>query len=102
MLAKQMLEALVDYDAWATERVLEQVAHLSQEQLDAATEHGRGSVRAILFHTTAAMDIWQHTLTHGRRPDTLRDAAKCVTVDDLRAYSSGHQPGRPRRACATV
>jgi uncharacterized damage-inducible protein DinB len=86
MLGKAMLEALLAYDVWATDKLLAQAAGLTAEELDAPTQYGRGSIRAILFHATGAFDVWQHVLAHGSYPATWRRLEACVTVDDLAAY----------------
>ena len=86
MLGKAILESLIAYDAWATERIFGQAAQLTQEQLDAPTQYGRGSIRQILFHATGALDLWQHVLAEGRYPASWRRLDDCVTADDLTAY----------------
>jgi uncharacterized damage-inducible protein DinB len=88
MLGKAMMESLLAYDAWAMEKLLEQAAGLTQEQLDAPTQYGRGSIRAILFHSVGAMELWSHVLARGAYPSRRRRLEEHVTVEDLRAYAS--------------
>ena len=86
MLGKAMLETMIAYDAWASAKLFEQAAALTQEQLDAPTQYGRGSIRQILFHATGAMEMWAHALAHGHYPRTWRRLDECVTVADLSAH----------------
>jgi uncharacterized damage-inducible protein DinB len=86
MLGKTMLETLIAYDLWATEKLIDQARGLSAEQLDAPTQYGRGSIRQILFHATGALEVWAHVLAEGRYPTAWRKLEECVSVDDLAAY----------------
>ena len=87
MLGKAMLESLLAYDAWAMEKLLAQAAGLTQEQLDAPTQYGRGSIRQLLFHSVGALEVWATVLATGSRPAQRRSRDAFPTLDDLRGYA---------------
>lgn len=87
MLGKAMLDALIAYDAWGMNKLFDQAASLTEEQLDEPTQYGRGSIRQILFHTVGAMEVWSHVLAHNAYPTRRRQLDEFVTVDDLRGYA---------------
>lgn len=87
MSGKAMLESLLAYDAWAMEKLFAQAAALTQEQLDAPTQYGRGSIREILFHSAGAMEVWATVLATGSRPAQRRPVEAFPTLDDVRRYA---------------
>lgn len=57
-MTKQEILTLFDYDAWATDRVLETVAALTEEQYTKDLGSSFGGVRGTLVHTYGAQWIW--------------------------------------------
>lgn len=81
------LLSLLDYDAWATARVLDAAAALSDEQLNRPDGALDRSVRRLLTHAISAQLFWTAQLRGEPRPSTPdpSDAAA------LRAFAAAAQ-----------
>lgn len=53
------ITTLVDYNYWATKRILVQSAHLTPEQFAAAPNAHTNSLRGTLAHTLGAERLWR-------------------------------------------
>ena len=71
MLAKEILISLIDYDDWATTRLLELAARLPLEQLLAPAEVNHGSLHALLFHILRTNYLWRSLIHTGKQPPKL-------------------------------
>lgn len=74
MLAKEILLTLMDYDDWATGRVLELAAKLPTEQARAPADTNHGSLHGMLFHIIRATYLWRNTIQNGQPPQPLQIA----------------------------
>lgn len=77
------IHTLLDYDAWATDRILTQAAKLTPEQFTTAPSATMPGVRQILAHTLMAQLLWRTRFQTGTsnlsvRPEDFPD------VDTLR------------------
>jgi uncharacterized damage-inducible protein DinB len=89
--ARDMLVSLVDYDAWASDRLLDAAAALSAEQLNAPRGAPERTVRQLLIHATATMVFWSSMLRGQPRPSI--DADALADVPALRAWADGVRAG---------
>jgi uncharacterized damage-inducible protein DinB len=53
------VRVLYDYTYWATEKILETVAHLSEAQFNEDLPNGVGSIRVTLVHMLSGHWIWR-------------------------------------------
>lgn len=53
-----ILDRLLEHDAWTTQAVLRRCASLSDEELDRPLGIGPGSVRGTLIHVIRNMEVW--------------------------------------------
>lgn len=84
---KDTLVSLVDYDAWATHRVLDAAARLTNEQFNAAAGAPERTVRQLLIHPLGTMAFWRAMLLGQERPDTSGGGLDDVAA--IRAWSDG-------------
>ena len=63
MLGLDMITAEFGYDAWANRKLLAIAAELSDEQLDAPTGYGHGSIRGTLQHLVRVQWWWRAVIT---------------------------------------
>ena len=56
---------LLDFEDWATHRLFDACADLSDEQLDRELEMGLGTIRKPLMHDIGAMIGWTSVLEDG-------------------------------------
>jgi uncharacterized damage-inducible protein DinB len=93
------LTFLLDFDAWATERVFSRTQSLSDADFSAAPGPGHAVPRATLLHIVSGMRVWRGRL-QGAAPNTPvpeSDADTPVAVHDrwrtehaaVRAYVAG-------------
>lgn len=75
---------LLDYNYWATERVLTAAAHLSDAQFVASTGFSLGSLRDILVHMLSAEWIWRMRCQEGISPIALLAREDYATLDSVR------------------
>lgn len=59
MLGKTILTTAAGYHRWATERILDGAAQLSDEQYRAPGAHGARSVHDTLFHMLRVDNVWR-------------------------------------------
>jgi uncharacterized damage-inducible protein DinB len=72
MLAKEILLTLIDYDDWATGRVLELAAGISAEQAQAPAETNHGCLHSLLFHIIRTTYLWRNLMQSGSPPEPLQ------------------------------
>ena len=84
MLAKEILLTLIDYDDWATVRIMELAAELPPEQLHAPAEASHGSLHALLFHIVRTTNLWRCLLQTGQPPAESLQIAKFPDVSALK------------------
>jgi len=53
------IDALFEYDAWATDRIIAQAAKLTHEQFTTAASAALPGVRQLLAHTLMAQMLWR-------------------------------------------
>lgn len=76
---------LLDFEHWATHRMLDACAGLTDDQLDREFEMGLGTLRRNLAHNIGAMIGWTCVL-EGREPEFPPDAEDDPpSIDRLRA-----------------
>ena len=111
------LLSLIDYDAWATARVIDAAARLSPARLDEPSANPDWTVRAGLAHVLDASAYWLGQMERRRAPDidgamlpdieAMHETAGRVSVA-LRAFVAGlsaddlarevmRRPGAPTR-----
>ena len=73
-----LLDRMLDHDTWATERIFEHAASLTDEQLDQPFALGHGSLRATLSHHTAAIAFWTAQMTSQPIPSSDPDPTASV------------------------
>lgn len=71
-----LLDRLLDHDAWTTRRMLASAARLTDEELDREFDLGLRTVRATFQHIVRNMEIWTDLMAGGAiRPDGGNDPA---------------------------
>jgi len=78
-----LLDRLLEHDAWTTGQLLERCRDLSDEELDRRFEIGHRSVRATLHHIIFNMEVWAALMagaetaevTASRREQSVADLA---------------------------
>jgi uncharacterized damage-inducible protein DinB len=78
------IETLLHYSFWANDQVLDGVARLSREQLQAPLRPGWLSPLEVLVHILAAERIWLSRL-QGQSPNRLLTTDDIRNLEDLRA-----------------
>ena len=78
---KADISLLFGYNAWAWDRVLEQVAKLTREQYEAPAPTPQGSLRATLVHALAAELVWPQR-AEGESPGRL------LSVEDVPTFAA--------------
>jgi uncharacterized damage-inducible protein DinB len=58
MLTLDLLDRLLEHDAWTTRRVLEFAGTLSEEQLDQDFDIGHRTVRETVIHMIDNIEVW--------------------------------------------
>lgn len=76
---------LFDYNYWATARVLNSAAHLSEGQFTAPARLSHGSVRGTLAHTLATEIVWRLRCQEGISPVALPGESEFPTLELLRS-----------------
>ena len=75
---------LLDFEHWATHRMLDACAGLTDDQLDREFEMGLGTLRKNLVHNTGAMIGWTSVL-EGREPEFTFDfGSDAPSIDRIR------------------
>jgi uncharacterized damage-inducible protein DinB len=69
-----LLDRLLDHDAWATRVVLDLCDRLSDEQLDHPFDIGHQSVRRTFVHMIHNIDVWTAAMTGHAEPRAPRHA----------------------------
>lgn len=69
MDAAELLRGMAAYNTWANHHILDFAERLSDGQLDAPTENGRGNLRQTLYHVLSVEWSWRTVLETHRRPD---------------------------------
>ena len=77
------INALFDYDAWATDRILAQAAKLTPEQFTTAASAAPTGVRQLLAHTLMAQLLWRTRFETGTS-DVVVGAEDVADVAALR------------------
>ncbi|MCO6450071.1 MAG: DinB family protein [Caldilineales bacterium] len=78
------IRLLYEYNAWATDRILQAAAGLSQEQYVASSSSSWGSIAETLTHAFEAEHIWRVRCQEGRSPTSMGTAADYPDVASLR------------------
>ncbi len=76
MLTFDLLDRLLEHDAWTTRRVLEFAQALTDEQLDHNFDIGHQTVRETLQHVIGNIEVWTDLMTARpvRRMPTTRQS----------------------------
>lgn len=99
-IERATIRAYFEYGDWATRRVLECAAGLSDEQLDRPFEMGVGSLRATLLHIRFAEQWWYENWVHGpgrpfpELPPKTPVAEARRLFDETAAARNAHLAGR--------
>jgi len=108
----EALRRLYEYNSWATEKLLETAEGLSQEQLHAPGQAGRGSIRDTLLHlvnvhkgwlswwdgTLSGMDAYNMKLDPAEYPDVGALRREWATVvQQTQAFIAGLRDDDPER-----
>lgn len=81
MLTPDLLDRLLEHDAWTTRRVLEYAQSLTDKQLDQIFDIGHRTVRATLQHMIGNIENWTGLMA--ARPPRRMPAAK-PSIAELR------------------
>lgn len=80
------------YDAWASARMFEVLAQLSQEEYETTVAGGSGTIRETLGHLIFASEAWlkwfDGTLTAAELDALKSDSARSATVAAAREYDA--------------
>jgi uncharacterized damage-inducible protein DinB len=79
----ELLLADFAYNRWATRHILELAAGLSDEQLDAPSQHSHGSLRALLFHMYGTEWIWRELSQYGELHSARPKPSHYPTIEAL-------------------
>jgi uncharacterized damage-inducible protein DinB len=82
MLGKTILHKALEHRRWATARIFDAAARLSDEQYRADAGHGHGSLHALLFHILRVDRIWRGAV---EAPDQPRVVLMPEAFPDLAA-----------------
>ncbi len=76
MLTLDLLDRLLEHDAWTTQRALEFAKTLTDEQLDQDFEIGHRTVRATVQHMIGNIEVWTDLMAArpARRMPTARQS----------------------------
>jgi uncharacterized damage-inducible protein DinB len=77
------MKALYDYTHWATDKLLEAVAEISEAQLNDEMSNGIGSIRVTLVHMVSAHRIWRERW-QGNSPHALLNPGDFPTLEAIR------------------
>ena len=86
---------LYDYNYWANARILEALENLSNEQLNAPTTNGYGSLRETLVHMLSAEWMWRRRW-QGTSPTTRLNSDDFPTLASI--CTRWHEEERQMRA----
>jgi uncharacterized damage-inducible protein DinB len=79
---------LLDFDAWANERLFDACQPLDDEALDREFEMGLGSIRKSLIHDLGAMVGWTGVLNEVADPFAHMKDETAHSIEELRAAQS--------------
>ena len=79
---------LLDFDAWANERLFDACQPLDDEALDREFEMGLGSIRKSLIHDLGAMVGWTGVLNEVEDPFADMKDETAHSIEELRAAQS--------------
>ena len=74
------LRTLIDYTAWASQRLVEAAARLSPDELNRDFQTADRSVLETLVHVFAADRLWLSRLAGGPNPGFISDADRSLAV----------------------
>lgn len=77
-------QVLLDFEDWATHRLFDACADLSDEQLDREFEMGLGTIRKTLMHDIGAMIGWTSVLEDGEPAFSPDFGGDRPSIDHLR------------------
>jgi len=75
-----LLDRLLEHDAWTTRRLLVACGDLPDEQLDREFELGLRTVRATLLHIIRNMEVWTDLMNEGPIRDAGTDARSVASM----------------------
>jgi uncharacterized damage-inducible protein DinB len=68
MLGKDMLLKALDHRRWATARIFDAAAQLSDDEYRADTGYGQGGLHSLLFHVVRVDNVWRNVIEAPERP----------------------------------
>jgi uncharacterized damage-inducible protein DinB len=89
-MTTSLLSDAFRHHIWATERILETCAGLTNEQLEAPVPGTYGSIIETLRHIVQADSFYLRIFTDGRMPEIEREAQ--LGIDELRTAFAGYGP----------
>jgi uncharacterized damage-inducible protein DinB len=75
-----VLQLHLDYSAWASQRLLDAAAELSEDELNRDFGSSEHSVLGTLVHVFAADRVWLYRLAGGENPGFVSDADRSLAV----------------------
>jgi uncharacterized damage-inducible protein DinB len=98
MLSLDLLDRLLEHDAWTTRRVLEFAQTLSDEQLDQVFDIGHRTFRETARHMVGNIEVWTDLMAG--RPMRQMPSASPSLVDLQRRFEAAYSDFA-QVACAT-
>jgi uncharacterized damage-inducible protein DinB len=86
MLALDLLDRLLEHDAWTTRRVLDLAQTLTDEQLDRDFDIGHRTVRETFQHMIGNIEVWTGLMT--ARPVHRMPTARLSFVELRRRFEA--------------
>jgi uncharacterized damage-inducible protein DinB len=84
MIGREMLATLYAHSTWATTKILDCAAKLTDEQWNQPSDFVQRSLHEILFHSMGAEIAWRMTCEEGARPTHRAQITDFPTVESLR------------------
>lgn len=102
-MQEHTLEILLAHNVWATHRLLDSCASLSDEQFHQRFDIGLGSLHDTLLHIAGAMQRWSDRIAGGTLRPSPEKAGRRWTIAELRELLDESQKslsGVARQVCA--
>jgi uncharacterized damage-inducible protein DinB len=78
-----ILDRLLQHDAWTTRQILLRCRELSDAQLDQPFDAGNGSLRATLLHIIGNMEVWTDLIYERPRRERSGKSERGRSVDGM-------------------